>query len=84
MCPPADEGIKKMWYTHTHAHIWGFPGDSDGKESACNARGLGLIPGLGRFPREWNGYLLQYSGLKNSRQRSLVGHSPWVYRMAHD
>ena len=32
-------------------HIWhvlGFPGGSDGKESACNARDLGLIPGLGR------------------------------------
>ena len=28
----------------------GFPGGSDGKESACNAGDLGLIPGLGRFP----------------------------------
>ena len=27
---------------------WGFPGGSDGKESACNARDLGLIPMLGR------------------------------------
>ena len=26
----------------------GFPGDSDGKESACNVEDLGLIPGLGR------------------------------------
>ena len=25
--------------------ILGFPGGSDGKESACNARELGLIPG---------------------------------------
>ena len=25
-------------------------GDSDGKESTCNAVGLGLIPGLGRSP----------------------------------
>ena len=25
----------------------GFPGGSDGKESACNAGELGLIPGLG-------------------------------------
>ena len=24
-----------------------FPGDSDGKELACNAEDLGLIPGLG-------------------------------------
>ena len=26
----------------------GFPGDAASKESACNARDLGLIPGLGR------------------------------------
>ena len=30
----------------------GFPGGSDGKESACNAGDLGLIPGLGRSPGE--------------------------------
>ena len=28
----------------------GFPGLSDGKESACNVGHLGLIPGLGRSP----------------------------------
>ena len=28
----------------------GFPGSSGGKESACNARDLGLLPGLGRSP----------------------------------
>jgi len=28
----------------------GFPGGSDGKESACNVGDLGLIPGLGRSP----------------------------------
>ena len=28
----------------------GFPGGSDGKESACNAGDLGLLSGLGRFP----------------------------------
>ena len=31
------------------------------KESICNAGDLGLIPGLGRFPGEGNGNLLQYS-----------------------
>ena len=44
----------------------GFPGGSAGKESACNARDLGSIPGLGRSPGEENGYPLQYSGLENS------------------
>ena len=39
--------------------LWGFPGGSDGKESACSARDLGLIPGLGRFPGEGNGNPLQ-------------------------
>ena len=43
----------------------GFPGGSAGKESACNAGGLGLIPGLGRSPGEGNGNPLQYSCLEN-------------------
>ena len=45
---------------------WGFPGGSNGKESACNVRDLGLIPGLGRSPGEGNGSPLQYSTLENS------------------
>ena len=44
----------------------GFSCGSAGKESACNAGDLGLIPGLGRSPGEGKGYLLQYSGLENS------------------
>ena len=44
----------------------GFPCDSAGNESACNAEGLGSIPGLGRSPGEGKGYPLQYSGLENS------------------
>ena len=44
----------------------GFPGASPGKESTCNVGDLGLIPGLGRSPREGKGYQLQYSGLENS------------------
>ena len=44
----------------------GFPGGSAGKESACNAGDLSLIPGLGRYPGEGNGDPLQYSGLENS------------------
>ena len=44
----------------------GFPGGSAGKESACNAGDLGLIPGLGRSTGEGKGHPLQYSGLENS------------------
>ena len=50
-------------------NLRGFPGDSGGKESACNAGDPGLIPGLGRSPGEGNGYLLQDSCLKNSMDR---------------
>ena len=49
--------------------IKGFPGASDGKESACNTADQGLIPGSGRFPGEGNGYPLQYSCLENSMDR---------------
>ena len=37
-----------------------------GKESACIVGDLDLIPGLGRYPGEGNGYPLQYSDLENS------------------
>ena len=43
----------------------GFPGGSDGKESACNAGDLGSVPGWGRSLGEGNDYPLQYSCLEN-------------------
>ena len=43
----------------------GFPGGSDGKQSACNVGDSGLIAGLGRSPGEGNGNPLQYSCLEN-------------------
>ena len=46
-----------------------FSGDSDGKESACNAGDPGSTPGLERSPGEGNGNLLQYSHLENSMDR---------------
>ena len=57
----------------------GFPGGSAGKESACNAGDLSLIPGLGRSPGEGKGYPLQYSGLENSMDYSMVSQ-----RVRHD
>ena len=50
-------------------NIWGFPGGSDGKASACNAGDLGSIPESGRSPGEGNGNPLQYSCLENSMDR---------------
>ena len=59
----------------------GFPGGSDGKESACNAGVLGSIPGLGRSPGGGHGNSLQYSCLENPHgQRSLTGYSPWGHK----
>ena len=56
----------------------GFPGGSDGKESACNAGDVGLIPESGRSPRGRHGNPLQYSCLKNPHgQKSLVGYGTW-------
>ena len=46
--------------------LLGLPCGSAGKESTCKAGNLGLIPGLGKTPKEGKGYPLQYSGLENS------------------
>ena len=48
---------------------WGFPGGSDGKESACNSGDHSLIPGSGRYHREGNGCSLQYFCLENPMDR---------------
>ena len=60
-------------YTQIYNPAEGFPGDSAGKESTCNAGDLGLIPGLGRSPGEGNGYPLQYSGLENPMDHTVHG-----------
>ena len=58
----------------------GFPCGSAGKESTCSMGDLGLIPGLGRSPREGKGYPLQYSGLENSIDCIVHG----VAKVRHD
>ena len=60
-------GVPKNWtrLRNFHFHF----GDSDGKESACNARDQSSIPGSGRSPGEGNGHPLQYSCLGNSMDR---------------
>ena len=47
----------------------GFPGGSDGKESAYNVGDLGLTPGSGRSPGGGHGTPLQYSCLENPMNR---------------
>ena len=52
-----------MWY------LMGFPGSSDGKESACNVGNLGWIPELGRYSGGGHDNPLQYSCLENPHDR---------------
>ena len=50
-----------------------IPRWTSGKESACQAGQVDLIPGLGRFPGEENGHPLQYSCLGNPMDREEPG-----------
>ena len=52
-------------YTCKYVYHMVFPDGSDGKEPACNAGDLDLIPGSGRYSGEGNGYPLQCSCLEN-------------------
>ena len=57
--------------------LLGFPGGSDGIESAYNVADLGSIPGLGRSPGGVHGNPLQHSCLEDPHaQRSLAGFRP--------
>ena len=51
------------------SHIKSFTHGLVGKASACNAGGLGSIPGWGSSPGEGNGNPLQYSCLENAMDR---------------
>ena len=59
-----------QWDSHTDRCL-------SGKESACNAGDLGLIPGSGRFPwrRKWQPTPVFSPGKSHGRRR-LVGYSP--------
>ena len=68
-----DGVVKKEWLTGDK----GFPGDSAGKETICDAGDLGLIRGLGRASGEGKGYPLQWNspGQNNGEHRlSLLQH----------
>ena len=59
-------------HLNNDAHYLGFPGGSNGKESACDIGDLGLIPGSGRSPEE---------GL--ATQVLLPGEFPWTEEPVH-
>ena len=48
--------LKPQGFDNRYCALWGFPGGSDGKESACRVGNLSLITGLGTSPGEGNGY----------------------------
>ena len=57
--------------------LMGFPGGSEGKESACNAGRPGFDPWVGKIPwrRKWQSTPVCLPGEFHG-QRSLVGYSP--------
>ena len=68
------EGICNIcyWKMFNNQNIYierGFSGDSDSKESTCDAGVPGLILGLGIFPGEGTGYPLWYSCPGNPMDR---------------
>ena len=81
----------KCWILYVQHHcpkrrtFWGFPGSSNGKESACNAGDLGSISGLGRFPwrRAWQPTPV-FLPREFHGQRSLARSSPRGRRVRHD
>ena len=89
-------------YAHTHTTLCrrdrlptlvftGFPGGSDGKESACKAGDLGSIPRLGRSHGRGHGNPLQYSCLENPVDRGawrvtvhgVAKSQTWLSNLAH-
>ena len=63
-----------IWENNNETYtLLGFPVASAGKDSACNLRDPGLIPGLGRFPEEGNSKPLQCSCLENPMDRGAWG-----------
>ena len=61
--------------------IWGCPGGSDGKQSACNAGDPGWIPWAWKISwrREWLPTPVFLPG-EFHEQRSLAGYSPWSHK----
>ena len=61
----------------------GFPGGSEGKESACSVGDLGSIPESGRSPGEGNGNTLDYSCLENPMDRGACGATVYSVAKSH-
>ena len=64
-----DKYINK--YSLHNQKVLGFPGSSAGKEPACYAGDLGLIPGLVGSPGEGNGQYIKNCSLHNQKYSKL-------------
>ena len=62
--------------------IVNFPYSSIGKNSACSAGDLGLIPGSGRSPGDGNGKPLQHSCMETPMDRGATVHG--ITRVEHN
>ena len=66
-------GTLYPWRDNSHLSLlllfFRLPWFLSGKESACNAGDVSLIPRSGRSPREGNGEALEYSCLENPMDR---------------
>ena len=72
------EGKSEVDTMYSSAFLKGFPGLSDGKESAYNAGDPSLVFWVGKIPwrREWQSTRVFLPG-KSHGQRSLAGYSPF-------
>ena len=61
--------FNKVSMIDLHIKLVGFPGGSDGKESACNLGDPGSLSGWRRSPGEGNGNPPQHSWLENPMDR---------------
>ena len=76
--------VYAMYISSFSIVVWGLPGGSDGKASACNAGDLGFDPWVEKIPwrRKWQPTPVLLPG-KLHGQRSLVGY--WgSQRVGHD
>ena len=71
-----------IFFDHWSGLPSGFPGGSDGKESACNAGDPGSIPGSGKSPGRGHGNPLQDSCLEYPMDRGAwsEGYSSWGHK----
>ena len=81
----AGAGSSPLSSLHAAQHPGGLPRWLSGKESACQAGDVGLIPGSVRSPGEGNSNTLQYSCLGNPMDRGAWWATIYeIARVEHD